>query len=203
MPNPYLKMPKKRILFVYFALWVQLSWCKNIEFKGSGWSSTHINIQSIAQMNQKITSQSYMYKPVHYDTNHWLRTASVSPPTSVQRGQFSYRASKVNYGRCWEKHKEREQQPNPFLVSQDLGQCWGKDKGPALSEPQCRRPCCLPLFCSSKCVLFLPAIQQPHPCWWYWSPPCWHMTLQGSHSASAGVRMPVLEAGRKQHTSSV
>lgn len=95
-----------------------------------------------------------MYKPVHYDTNHWLRTASVSPPTSVQRGQFSYRASKVNYGRCWEKHKEREQQPNPFLVSQDLGQCWGKDKGPALSEPQCRRPCCLPLFCSSKCVLF-------------------------------------------------
>lgn len=50
--------------------------------------------------------------------------------------------------------------------------------------------------------LFLPAIQQPHPCWWCWSPPCWHMTLQGSHSASRGVRMPVLEAGRKQHTSS-
>ena len=72
--------------------------------------------------------------------------ASVSPPASVQRVTQS---QQMNDGWCWEKHKESAA-TQPLLRLLGPRAVMGRGQRPALSEPQCRRPCCLLLFCSSN-----------------------------------------------------
>lgn len=92
---------------------------------------------------------------------------------------------------------QREQaaaQPLLALPGPDPEWGWGeRDKRPAppppppqpLSEPQWGRTCWFPLF------HFSTFFQQPYPCSWCWTSPCW-VTLQISQRVHTGEKLPVV-----------